>query len=152
MAYSYQDPEGAITSGQIRAIHTVLSRNGINDETYRLLLNHRYQVSSSKALTRAQAGDLLDHLSGQTAAAPKPSTPMPRSPRPQRRSGSATVVGLITPEQRRLIHELVSEIHWHVKDGYTRWLRANQNLSHPPATRPEAARVIEGLKRMKRRQ
>ena len=148
VAYSYKDPEQALTPAQIRAIHTVLSRNAIDDETYRWLLKNRYGVTSSKSLTRAQAGDLLDHLSGKTPIQTASRAPRRRLRREGR--GTPTVVGLITTAQREFIGELVSEIHWRVEDGYARWLQANQGLNRAPATRAEAARVIEGLKHMKR--
>ena len=57
----------------------------------------------------------------------------------------------MTPEQRKLIEELAVEIAWRESDGYAGWLRANMDLERV-ATSDQAAKVIQGLLAMRRRQ
>ena len=58
---------------------------------------------------------------------------------------------MVTPGQRRLIETLAGEIVWREPDGYQRWLGKFMSLERV-ATAAQAARVIEGLKAMRRRQ
>ncbi|MYC11913.1 MAG: regulatory protein GemA [Holophagales bacterium] len=146
-----------ITKGQIRAIHTALSALGIDDETYRALLRDEWDATSCKDLSRSEASELLDHLIGpMKKAKPRPVRMLTRSsaagkkerpPRPL----PPGVARMASPAQRRLIDELRSEIEWRAGDaGYEVWLRRNMGLERV-LTSSDAARVIEGLKAMKRR-
>ena len=145
-----------ITPSQVRAIHVALSRQGIDDETYRAMLHDRFGVASCKALTRRQASELLNHF-GRPLPRPPGSGPAPTA---RRRAAQAAqrgmtrpgpgVVRLATALQRLLIEDLVREIPWRAPDGYQRWLRNTMQMERP-ATMSQASKVIEGLKAMKRR-
>ncbi len=50
------------TPEQSKKIHTLLTKHGISDITYRDLLENRYSVSSSKNLDEEQASDLIEYL------------------------------------------------------------------------------------------
>lgn len=138
----------AITPSQVRSIHAALSRAGIDDDTYRLLLSDGYGVETCKALTRRQASELLRHLGVGLRNPPGTRPKAPRQPRKQLPPG---VTRLPSAAQRRLVSELVSEIAWRQDGGYTAWLQTNQGLKRV-ATAQQAMRVIEGLKALKRRQ
>ena len=132
-----------ITKAQVKSIHIALSRQGIDDATYRGILYDRYGVETCKALTRRQASELLTRL-GRPLALP----PRLRKRRPNRLPEGAT--RLVTPEQRKLIGELAAEIEWREPDGYAGWLRSNMDLERV-ATSDQAAKVIQGLLAMRRR-
>jgi len=52
----------AVSAGQIAAIHALKGRAGIDDASYRAMLEQTAGVTSSKALTHGQAGTLIDRL------------------------------------------------------------------------------------------
>ena len=140
-----------ITAAQIRAIHVALPRRGLDDDEYRGLLRDRFNVDTCKALTRRQASELLLAL-GRALPAPPGGERKPRrrQPAPRAKAG-ANVRQMITPGQRRLIETLAGEIAWREADGYERWLGKFMSLERV-TTAAQAARVIEGLKAMRRRQ
>lgn len=74
--------KGQIAPSQIKAIHTIIHKFGLDDEAYRHLLHSHYGVTSSKNLTWRQAEELLEHLNGG-------STPLTRraGPRAESRGG-----------------------------------------------------------------
>ena len=147
-----------ITPAQVKAIHVALHRRDIDDEAYRALLEARYGVTTCKALTRRQAGDLLTRL-GRALPRPPGSGPAPtarrkaaqamQAPSPPPKAGRG-VVRLVTPLQRVFIDELVAEIKWREEDGYERWLRRSMGMERV-ATTAQARKVIEGLRAMRRR-
>ena len=132
-----------ITSAQVRAVHTAKSRAGIDDDTYRALLEDRYGVRSCTRLSRRQATDLLTKL-----GRPLPRPTRERKRRPDRLPEGA--VRLVTPAQRELIAELAGEIEWGAADGYEGWLQRSMGLDRV-ATSDQGARVIEGLLAIRRR-
>ena len=134
-----------ITSAQVRSIHIALSRQGIDDATYRGILYERYGVETCKALTRRQASELLARLGRPLKRAPPERS---RAPRPDPLPEGAT--RLATREQRGLIAELAAEVEWREPDGYAEWLKANMGLKRI-ATAAQAARIINGLMAMVRR-
>ena len=134
-----------ITSAQVRAIHVAIARQGIDDADYRARLRAGWGVQSSKALTRRQASQLLHELH-----VPMPVvTRRPAPPRPRRR-GAAGAVRMASPEQRGLIAEIASEIHWREEHGFECWLRRNMGMERVSSS-AQAARVIQGLLAMRRR-
>lgn len=136
-----------ITPAQIRAIHVALPGRGIDDGAYRAILGERFGVDTCKALTRRQASELLATL-GQ--ALPRP--PGARGPRTRKPAPTGPKVSrMVSPAQRELINELSGEIAWREPDGYRYWLRHNQRLERV-STSDQAARVITGLKAIRRRQ
>ena len=138
-----------ITTAQIRAIHVALARRGIDDDDYREILQSGWGVDTCKALTRRQASELLRHLGAKLRNPPgSPGTRQRTAASRQRLPKGVT--RLVSSEQRRLIADLVGEIAWREPDGYAGWLKKNQGLERV-ATASQAARVIEGLKALKRR-
>lgn len=139
-----------ITPAQVRAIHVALPRRGIDDDEYRGLLRDRFDVDTCKALTRRQASELLNVLGRALPHPPGrgPRAPRLRAPRERARPG---VTRMATPAQRRLVDEIAGEIAWREPNGFRRWLHRNMSLDRV-STAVQAARVIEGLKAMRRRQ
>ena len=137
-----------ITPGQIKLIHVMLTRQKIDDDDYRALLESLYGVDTCKNLTRKQANELLTRLgAGQKpqAAKSKPAPPRLRDP---------NVVALATPAQHQLIRELIHEVKWRMQPpaaAYAAWLRHNQSLDKVRTT-TEAAKVVRGLKALKAHQ
>lgn len=136
-----------ITPAQIRAIKVAQRRQGIDDDTYRAMLQEHWGVDSCKGLTRREASDLLRRLGRALKNPPGARKPRPRRPRADPAEGATR---LASGPQRELISKLAAEIAWREGDGYTRWLRGNMGLERV-ATSAQALRVIEGLKAIKRR-
>jgi phage gp16-like protein len=57
--------KGRIAPSQIKAIHAVIGKLGMDDETYRHMLHSRYGATSCKDITWRQAEELLETLNGQ---------------------------------------------------------------------------------------
>ncbi|MFZ4857946.1 MAG: regulatory protein GemA [Desulfuromonadaceae bacterium] len=57
--------KGRIAPSQIKAIHAVTNKLGLDDETYRHILHSRFNVDSCKDLTWRQAKELLESLNGE---------------------------------------------------------------------------------------
>ena len=137
-----------ITRAQVRAIHVAIARHGIDDDDYRARLRAGWAVTTSKALTRRQASQLLHELQVPMPAAVRKEHPPPR--RRSRRPADGGALRMVSPEQRALIEALAAEIAWREPDGYRRWLRRNMSLERV-ASAEQAARVIQGLLAMRRR-
>lgn len=67
--------KGRIAPSQIKAIHAVVGKLGLDDEDYRHILHSRYGVTSCKDLTWRQAEELLSNLNGTDKPHPSPLTP-----------------------------------------------------------------------------
>ena len=80
----------SITGAQIRTIHTLKSRAGLDDESYRDMLHGTAGVSSSKALTRDGAIRVIDRLKMLSAQVPSPGPS--GHPLPQAGEGRKAVV------------------------------------------------------------
>ena len=143
-----------ITAAQVRAVHVALSKRGVDDDTYRHILNERFDAASCKELTRREASELLTLLGRDL---PRPPGTRPRSgvrrpiARPAEPPAPAAdgVVRLATKKQRDLIDKLAAEVAWETPRGYARWLTASLGLARV-RTSAEAARAIEGLQGLKR--
>lgn len=140
----------AITRSQIRAIKMAQRAQGIEDMEYRQILDSQFQVSSCTELTRRQASELLTTF-GRELANPPGKQEKKRRRRTTVQPAPDGVTAMATPDQRRLIGELVEEIGWMDEAAYKRWLRSSMRM-RSVSTRAQAARVIEGLKAMRRRQ
>lgn len=140
-----------ITQGQVRLIHVMLTKQGIDDDDYREMLESLYGVDTCKKLTRKQANELLTRLgAGQKPKPAQAAQPKPAAPRRR----DSNVAALATPAQHRLIHVLVHEIKWRMQPptaAYAAWLQHNQSLAKVRTT-TEAAKVIRGLKAIKAHQ
>ena len=107
-------------------------------------------MDTSTKLTRRQAHEYLRSLGIALKAPPGAKTPRkPRARKPRTHSAPG-VVRLPSAPQRQLIDALAAEIAWREADGFRRWLRHNMGMERV-ATTDAAARVIEGLKAIKRR-
>lgn len=135
-----------ITPAQIRAIHVALPGRGLDDGSYREFLRERFGVDTCKALTRRQASDLLATLGQALSRPPGARRPRTRKPAPT----GPNVSRMVSPAQRELINELAGEIAWREAGGYDHWLHHNQGLERV-STSDQAARVITGLKAIRRR-
>ena len=147
-----------ITKAQIKSIHVALSRQGIDDDTYRAKLDAMFGASSCKALSRRQASELLRALGyglrSRAGKSPRPAaapTAAQTTTTPAAGKLPSGVVALPSLGQRRFITDLVGEINWRVVGGYAHWLNKNMSLQRV-ATAAQAAQVIEGLKALKARQ
>lgn len=138
-----------ITPGQVKLIHVMLTRQKIDDDDYRALLESLYGVDTCKNLTRKQANELLTRL----GAGQKPKPAQAAKPAPPRRR-DPNVVALATPAQHQLIRALIHEVKWRMQPpaaAYAAWLQRNQSLDKVRTT-TEAAKVIRGLKALKAHQ
>lgn len=138
------------TPQQIRTIHTLKGLLGMADEPYRDVIARLGQgVCSSKDLTRAEASKVITEMNGKLNGA----DPAPAARKPREKAAPVTTQGnvtaLATPPQRALIGHLAAEVNWHAHGGYADWLAKNMGLEKV-VTKEEAARVIEGLKGLKR--
>ena len=135
-----------ITPGQVKLIHVMLTRQKIDDDDYRALLESLYGVDTCKNLTRKQANELLTRLgAGQKPQAAKPALPRRRD---------SNVAALATPAQHQLIRALIHEVKWRMQPpaaAYAAWLQRNQSLDKVRTT-TEAAKVVRGLKALKAHQ
>ena len=138
-----------ITKAQVKAIHIAIARRGIDEDDYRDMLRTGWGVDTCKALTRRQASEFLRHLGARLRN--PPGSPRPRArPAAPRQPLPKGVTRLASPEQRQLIGELAGEVAWREADGYQGWLKKNQGIERV-ATTSQAARVIEGLKALKKK-
>lgn len=136
--------ERPITASQVRSIHVALARRGVDDATYRSLLDSRYGVRSCKGLTRRQASELLALLGRPLPRPPAEPRERPAAPPPAPRPEG--VSALPTPAQRALIAELAERVEWR-GGGLEAWTLASYGYRRP-RTVEEAGCVIEGLKAM----
>lgn len=143
-----------ITPGQVKLIHVMLTRQKIDDDDYRALLESLYGVDTCKNLTRQQANELLTRLgAGQKPKPAQAAKSKPAQPAPPRRR-DPNVVALATPAQHRLIRALIHEVKWRMQPpaaAYAAWLQHNQSLDKVRTT-AEAAKVVRGLKALKAHQ
>ena len=140
-----------ITKDQIRAIKAGQRSKGIDDDTYRDMLESGWGVRSCKDLTLAQANEVIAHLrgsGGQRKPKARRRQPIQNPAQPLRPDGD-TVVLLATRAQHEFIADLAAEIRWEKEDGFQRWLERSLGAKRV-RTRLEAARAIEGLKGLKR--
>jgi hypothetical protein len=108
-------------------------------------------VKSFRALTNAQADDVIDKL--KLAAGQTPTRPQPRSRALARAAGeTGDVVLLITPGQRerlaQLTHELIAA---GLTSNYVAAVRQRATMRPSAATSHDAEKAIEALKALKAR-
>lgn len=60
----------AISPRQIKALHATINTIGMDDDTYRAMLQSRYRAKSCKDLTWRQAEELLESLNGNPPQPP----------------------------------------------------------------------------------
>lgn len=137
---------GSIGPRQIKAIHALIAKIGIDDETYRRMLKERYQVTTCKALSHARAALLIDELKAKAgqrpATGPEISPARPVTARrthtwPAKAAISGQRRGTITPKQQALIDALCVRLGWDQRrrDGFCRkvlgraWPQTNQEVT-----------------------
>ena len=98
----------AISPRQIKQIHTIKGKLGLDDDAYRLLLG-RYQVKSSKQLTWRQAEELIDDLNRQTGHKIESRIPSPES-RKLRYTELDGRPGMCSRKQARMIEAMWAEV------------------------------------------
>ena len=135
-----------ITNAQIRAIKCRQRTLDMDDDAYRAMLRGRYGVATCKALTAAQAHNLIDHLYG--GAKPRSRRRIQNPAATPAAAKSDNVVRLPSGPQMRLIGVLIGEIAWQREDGYQRWLKRSLGLNRVRSA-GDARLVIEGLKGLK---
>lgn len=113
-------PREPITPGQIRAIHSAIAALQWDDDLYRAMLREQYGVATCKALSRIQAGLLLDELARKKAPQ-SPRSPLyqrgvggdlkrPRTwPAPMRQANPGQT---ITEKQQRYLDRLFYRLGW----------------------------------------
>ena len=98
----------AISPRQIKQIHTIKGKLGLDDDAYRLLLG-RYQVKSSKQLTWRQAEELIDDLNRQTGHKIESRAPAP-GPRSLKYTDLEGRPGMCSGKQARMIEAMWAEV------------------------------------------
>lgn len=138
-----------ITKKQIQLIKIAQKQLGIDDDTYREMLQNAYGVSSCTRLTIAQAKDLVTILKEKGFVIKSKNPPRPPFKKGGRKSSPlpGNVVKIASAAQHDKIAALSRLIDWRVKEGLTRWLAARFSIERVK-TAQEAFRVIEGLKKM----
>ncbi|GEM_PF-6605723 len=130
-----------ISKGQIRAIHTLIHRIGIDDDLYRMMLSQRFNVRSSTALSSDQARGFLDELNdklrgtvGQRRTTIGGSRRPYRWPAPTRADRPGAT---ISAKQQGYLDRLFANLGWEQvrRDGFCRkvigraWPQTNQEVT-----------------------
>lgn len=144
-----------ITKPQIRAIRARQHKIGMDDPTYRALLDREFSATSTKDLDMTQGNRLMQIIFGKINAQGQEKIPKSSKPRPIRNraakdtSDKGKVVTLQTLLQRRLIAALTKEIVWRSAGGFDAWLSASLGIDRV-VTSQQAAKAINGLKGLKK--
>lgn len=102
-----------INGRQIKTIHAIKNKLGMNDDEYRTLLYGMFEVLSSKELSWAEAEDLVSELNRKTGAGDrglgtgKPHTSHPKSRQYQELDGRP---GMATAAQCRMIAGMWADV------------------------------------------
>ncbi|MGE4319655.1 MAG: phage protein GemA/Gp16 family protein [Deferribacterales bacterium] len=132
-----------VTAKQIQLIHIAKYKLGMDDDTYRDVLN-TYGVASSKALTFRQANKLIDELKKKGFKMPRK-----RNNRPKKADKSSATI-----YQINLIEFLADQYPWRLENGFDLWLtkqvdRGKLDLRNNEIIFSEdASYIIERLKQM----
>lgn len=140
---------------QIQIIKLAQKELGLDDDTYRDLLEEMFGVRSCTALNLDQANELIDELQrkgfrligktrGRKVRAPRRS-PGGKPIRATRECGN--LVHLASADELAKIAAVAALVKWELSDGFTRWMRARFGLERV-RTAGEAYKVIEGLKKL----
>lgn len=99
-----RDGRQPITRGQISAIHTLKTRLGMDEESYRALLQEFGGVESSKELSWFQADELIDEMKRKAGQEPQVNH------KGKRHRGLEGRAGMATPAQLRKIEAVWAEV------------------------------------------
>lgn len=129
------------TYSQVQAIHAEAKRRGLNDETlHDLVEDATRRTRSIAALTHAEAQQVIQRLKGNSFV------PLRTL---QHRRKQAGIQQIVTDDQQTLIAALATQRAWSPET--LRKFCQRQCKRDRPLTTAEANKVIEGLKRMNRR-
>lgn len=145
--------DAKLTPAQQKAIHACRRSLDLSENEYRTVLAEYCiqpcvdasraweSATSSSDLSRSQARHLLTRWALRGATIGRPYSAQKAKPE---------TIQLASPAQRAYIERLKEEIPWRLADGYERWLISRMGLQSV-RTFDEAAKVIEGLKGLHRR-
>lgn len=105
--------KGRIAPSQIKAIHAVINKLGIDDDTYRHILSERYKAKSCKDLSWKQAEELLESLNGGKAGmgeSGKPHHRITASPHPLKYTDMNSRPGFASGAQLRLVDAMWDQV------------------------------------------
>lgn len=144
-----------ISKAQIKQIKIAQRAIGMDQSTYEVFLS-RWEVTSCTQMNMTQANQAMRALwalrPGRKATRKTDRKPAEgKRGQPSGVDHADGVVSMATQPQRKLISNLAGEINWQHDDGFTRWLQSSLGITRI-ATKAQAARVIEGLKGVKRHQ
>ncbi len=128
-----------VTAIQIKLIHIAKHQLNIDDDTYREILQEKYNVSSSTKLTKTQADMLINFFKDKGFKSIKKVK--------ANISKNGKIITLVKKTQLSLIEILKANIVWKNDDGYKLWLQKRMKI-RKVITMSEAQKVIEGLKGM----
>ncbi|HKI50510.1 MAG TPA: phage protein GemA/Gp16 family protein, partial [Geothermobacteraceae bacterium] len=134
--------EKPITGKQIQLIHIAKGQLGLDDGTYRALLDG-YGAESSKDLTCAQADQLIDDFKAKGFRI------VSRHPRPRRRSQGKNVVHLASQQEIDKVNAVAGLIRWRAQGGLPLFLEKRLHIKDGRVrTAGDAYRAIEALKKL----
>lgn len=125
---------------QLQLIHIAKTQLNLNDETYREILEYRYNVSSSKDLTYNQASNFIGFLHEKGFKFKKKVKPL-------KAKKADNIIELATPQQHRLIEVLKKNIVWKIENGYELYIKKRLKINKV-ITKTDAFKVINALKGM----
>lgn len=154
---SSRQQNNAIAPKQIQLIKIAQSQLGMDDVTYRALLQERYGVNSCTGLTLDQANELIDDLQ-QKGFALKPKKKGWREVRAVSRwAGRAAgtprakgnLIALASADELAKVDAVTALIAWRVENGLQLFLEKRMGIKGGRVrTAGEAYKAIEGLKKM----
>ncbi|MBE0598328.1 MAG: regulatory protein GemA [Desulfuromonadales bacterium] len=146
-----------IAAKQIQIVKLAQKELGLDDDTYRELLEEMFGVRSCTELSVDQANELIDELQKkgfhlQTRKAYRPAPP-PRTGSLRRPAGAprgkGNLVALASAEEIDKVMAVAGLIEWRFANGLQRFLDRRLGISGGRVrTAGEAYRAIEGLKKM----
>ncbi|ALC15638.1 hypothetical protein DSOUD_0851 [Desulfuromonas soudanensis] len=133
-----------ITRVQVTLIHVAKGELGIDDDTYRDMLQEMFGAGSSKDLSAAEADDLLEEFKARGFRV------VSRHPRPaKKRPQGKNVVHLASAAEIDKLNAVASLIRWRVANGLALFLEKRLAIKGGRVrTAREAYLAIEALKKM----
>ena len=127
-------------------IHIAKKQLGLDDDTYRAMLERVAGVGSAADLDAAGRRKVLTHLrkAGFRATSRRSAYRAPKKPMPRQKGN---MVRLASGAQHEKIAALARLIEWRTENGLARWLFKRYSIQRVK-TAQEAFKVIEGLKKM----
>lgn len=146
MPQSAPEPAG-ITPGQIKMIHAAKRMLGLDDDTYRDMLENIAGVRSATELDQDGVTKVIRHLSRCGFKVRHTDTRRHKGCQPRATRPAGKVVALASAEQLDKIAALAGLIQWRSANGHELWMKKRMGITRV-RTDEEAFRVTEGLKKM----